>query len=155
MEINKSVANPMLVGAIELMKAEDTPEHRSLFMEEVKKANFLAPVIISPAPEQDDQGIFHLQPNSQIQFPMLKAPDGKQFFMAYTDMSELKRWKDEENQQTFLMKLTDYAQMMFQKDDQGRENPSAGFVINPFGGNMAITKELVKILLAPPRTPSN
>ena len=34
MEFNKPVSNPMMVGSIELLKAEDTPEHRQMFLEE-------------------------------------------------------------------------------------------------------------------------
>ena len=30
MEFNKPVSNPMMVGSIELLKAEDTPEHSRL-----------------------------------------------------------------------------------------------------------------------------
>jgi hypothetical protein len=41
MEFNKPVSNPMMVGSIELLKAEDTPEHRQMFMEELQKAKFL------------------------------------------------------------------------------------------------------------------
>ncbi len=148
MEINKPISNPMLVGAMELMKEEDTPEHRKLFLDEVMKANFLAPVIIEPAPVKDETGTFRLQPGSQVQFPMLKTQNGMHFFMAYTDLTELKKWKDEENQQTFLLRLEDYAQMLFQKDPQGNENPAAGFVINPFGANRAIVRELVASLMA-------
>ena len=32
MEFNKSVSNPMLAGSIELVKAEDTPELRIMFV---------------------------------------------------------------------------------------------------------------------------
>ena len=46
MEFNKPVSNPMMVGSIELLKAEDTPEHRQMFLEELQKAKFLAPVVI-------------------------------------------------------------------------------------------------------------
>ena len=48
MEFNKTVSNPMLVGALELMKAEDTPAHRNMFMGELTKASFLTPAIIEP-----------------------------------------------------------------------------------------------------------
>ena len=41
MEFNKPVSNPMMVGSIELLKAEDTPEHRQMFLEELQKAKFL------------------------------------------------------------------------------------------------------------------
>ena len=50
MEFNKPVSNPLLMGSIELMKAEDTPAHRNMFMGELAKAEFLSPAIIEPAP---------------------------------------------------------------------------------------------------------
>lgn len=149
MEINKPISNPMLVGAMELMNADDTPEHRNIFFGEVIKATFLAPVVIDPPPAADEQGMFKILPGSRIQFPMLQAPDGSQFFMAYTDWEELRKWKNEDNQQTFGLKLTDYADMLFGKDEKGNTNPAAGFVINPFGANMAMTKELIASMLAP------
>lgn len=160
MDINKPVSNPMLVGAMELVKAEDTPEHRNIFLTEVMKAVFLAPVVVTPIPVPDENGLFQLQPESKIQFPMLQAPDGKQFFMAFTDWEELRKWKNEDNQQTFGLRLIDFAEMMFQKNDRGEMNPAAGFVINPYGANMAMTKELVATMLAqrapkPPKAPNS
>ena len=88
MEFNKTVSNPMLVGALELMKAEDTPAHRNMFMGELTKASFLTPAIIEPAPTEDAEGKLVLAPNSKVQFPMLNTPDGAKFFMAFTDAAE-------------------------------------------------------------------
>ena len=56
MEFNKPVSNPLLVGSIELMKAEDTPAHRNMFIGELSKASFLSPAVIEPAPEPDKDG---------------------------------------------------------------------------------------------------
>jgi hypothetical protein len=148
MQFNKPVSNPMLVGSIELLKAEDTPEHRKMFEEEVLKAVFLAPVIVNPAPEPDEKGTVNIKPGSQVQFPMLSAPDGKRFFMAFSDWTELKKWKDEEGQQTFAMSFDDYMDMLFKKDSQGNINPAAGLVINPYGGNIAITKEMAMVFIS-------
>ncbi|MCM1043894.1 MAG: SseB family protein [Candidatus Gastranaerophilales bacterium] len=148
MEFNKPVTNPMLVGAIELLKAEDTPDHRQLFMDEVMKAAFLIPAEVSPAPEPDQEGKVRLTPANKIQFPMLSAPDGKRFFMAFTDWTELKKWKDEEGQQTFVVRFKDYADMLFRKDAKGNVNPAGGFVINPYGGNIVITRELAASFIA-------
>lgn len=142
MDLNKPITNPMLVGAIELLKAEDTPEHRKLFVDEVMKATFLIPTVVTPVPEPGKDGKVKFQPDSKIQFPMLTAPDGKQFFMAYTDWAELRKWKDEDNQQTFAFRFPDYADMLFRKTPDGKECPASGFIINPFGGNMVITKEI-------------
>ena len=92
MEFNKTVSNPMLVGALELMKAEDTPAHRNMFMGELTKASFLTPAIIEPAPTEDAEGKLVLAPNSKVQFPMLNTPDGAKFFMAFTDAAEYGKW---------------------------------------------------------------
>lgn len=147
MEYGKQVSNPMLVGSIELMKAEDTPEHRNMFINEMMKANFLAPTIVTPVPETDENGKAVIKPGSQVQFPMLTSAEGKQFFMAYTDVSELKKWKDEEEQQTFSLTFDDYASMLLRKDRNGNVSPALGFVINPYGGNIVITREMAAGLM--------
>ena len=56
MEFNKPVSNPMMVGSIELLKAEDTPEHRQMFLEELQKEKFMAQVVTDPAPQPDQKG---------------------------------------------------------------------------------------------------
>lgn len=147
MELKNSVSNPLLVGSIELLKAEDTPEHRNMMINEMMKAKLLSPVIITPEPEVDENGKTQLKPGSKLQFPMLTAPDGKQFFMAFTDRSELLKWKQDEQQQTFALSFDDYAAMLLKKDNQGNTSPALGFVLNPFGGNIVISKEMVANLL--------
>ena len=61
MEFNKPVSNPMMVGSIELLKAEDTPEHRQMFLDELQKAKFLSPVVIDPVPVSDENGRVTMQ----------------------------------------------------------------------------------------------
>lgn len=90
MEFNKPVSNPMMVGTIELLKAEDTPEHRQMFLEELQKAKFLAPVVIDPVPQPDEKGQVRIPRDAKVQFPMLSTEDGRKFFMAFTDWMELK-----------------------------------------------------------------
>lgn len=139
MEYNKSVSNPLLMGAIQLMKAENTPEHKKMVSDEIVKAQFLTPATVTPVPEP---GETKLGPGSHVQLPVLAAPNGKQFFMAFTDMAELKKWKDEEGLQTLAMTFDDYAAMMFKKDEQGKVSPVVGFVINPFGENIIVPREM-------------
>lgn len=143
MEYNKSVSNPILVGAIELMKADNSPEHRNLFTNEMLKAEFFLPAQITPEPSMDDKGQVKLTAENKVQFPMLTAPDGKVFFMAFTDKMELKKWKDEEKQHTFAAVFDEYASMILRKDSQ-----AAGFVINPFGSNIVVPKEMIGSVIA-------
>lgn len=137
----KPVTNPMLVGAMELLRAEDTPEHRRLVMEEIAHAKFLSPVTIDPKPIPDENGMTKITAEHKIQLPMLTAGD-KHFFMAFTDMGELKQWKDP-NPTIFGFTIKDYINMI-----QGAGDTCDGVAINPFGNNMVLSKELIENVFA-------
>lgn len=148
MEFNKSVSNPMLVGAIELMKEEDTPAHRNMFLGELTKAELLSPVSVEPAPEAGEDGKLTLAPGSKVQFPMLSASDGKKFFMAFTDNREYDKWKEKNGDMPFFaLKIEDYAAMLFRKDAQGNICPALGVALNPFGNNVVIPREMLAGIL--------
>lgn len=148
MDPRKPITNPMLCGTIGLLKAEDTPEHRKLFMEELMKAHFLAPVIIDPPPKADEMGRVKFTAENKVQFPMLPTKDGVQFFMAFTDYDELKKWQAKEGQQTMAFTFNDYANLLFRKNKEGQTSPAMGFVINPFGENVVVTKQMVAKYMA-------
>ena len=78
MEFNKPVSNPMMVGSIELLKAEDTPEHRQMFLEELQKAKFLAPVVIDPVPQPDEKG--------QVRIPRDASPVSHVIYRGRTEI---------------------------------------------------------------------
>ncbi len=145
MEFNKSVSNPMLVGCIELMKAEDTPEHRNMFIGEVTKASFMAPAVIEPEPQEDAEGRPAIVPGSKVQFPMLSAGEGKHFFMAFTDEGEYVKWVEKAPKRlpVFALRFEDYAAMLLGKDSQGKMSPALGVVINPYGANIMLPREMV------------
>lgn len=142
MEFNKPVSNPMLIGAIEVMKADPSIEHKNLFINEMMKGSFLSPVVITPEPIKDEEGEYKITPENRIQFPMLTAADGKHYFMAFTDKIEFDKWKKNEGF-TFALTVDDYAHMS--NDPNGL---SAGFVINPYGANIVIVKEMLASLMA-------
>ena len=102
---------------------------------------FLSRVVIDRVPVPDENGRVTIARDAKVQFPMLSTEDGRKFFMAFTDWTELKRWRDEENQQTFAMNFDDYAGMLLR-------SPALGFVINPFGGNIVVTREMVASMIA-------
>lgn len=144
MEFNKPVSNPMLVGCFELLKADDTVEHRNMLVNELQNAKLLAPALIEPAPEEDAEGNLRLIPGSKIQFLMLSAPDGKQFFMGFTDDMEYQKWVEQNRAlPTFALKFDDYVGMMLNKDAQGNPCPALGFVINPYGANLVVPREMI------------
>lgn len=144
MEFNKPVSNPMLVGCFQLLIAEDTVEHRNMLVNELQNANLLAPAMIEPAPEEDAEGNLRLIPGSKIQFPLLITPDGKQFFMGFTDDIEYQKWVAQ-NQPlpTFALRFDDYVGMMLNKDAMGNISQALGFVINPYGVNLIVSKDMI------------
>lgn len=150
MEFNKAVSNPMLMGCIELMKEEDTPDHRNMFVTELTKAQLLSPALMEPAPEEDAEGNLKPAPGTKVQFPMLSTPDGKKFFMAFTDRAEYEKWQEKSSRQlpTFALRFEDYAAMLFRRDAQGNMAPGLGFVINPVGANIVVPKEMVAGVMA-------
>ena len=148
MEYKKTVSNPFLIGAIEVMKAEPSPEHRKMVSDELIKAVYLCPVTVTPEPEKNAEGKYELTKGTQVQFSMLTAPDGKHFFMAFSDMTEMKKWKDEENLGYFAMTFDDYAGLLFRKDPNGNTSPASGFVLNPFGANVVVPKEMIAQYIA-------
>lgn len=150
MEFNKTVSNPMLMGCIELMKEEDTPDHRNMFVAELTKAQLLSPALMEPVPEEDAEGNLKPAPGTKVQFPMLSTPDGKKFFMAFTDRAEYEKWQEKSNQKlpTFALRFDEYAAMLFRRDPQGNMNPGLGFVINPVGANIVVPKEMVAGMMA-------
>lgn len=147
MEFNKQVSNPMLIGAMELMKAEKTAEHNTMLLNEILKAQFLSPAYINPEPKVDAEGKVGFVPGTQIHFPMLTAPDGKHFFAAFTDQMEAEKWKQPEGIHYVALNFDDYAGMVLRKGPGNQENPSGGFVINPFGANAVISREMVSALV--------
>lgn len=149
MEFNKSVSNPMLVGCIELLKAEDTPGHRSMFITELQKADLLTPALIEPAPVEDEEGNLKLLPGSRVQFPMLTSSGGENYFMGFTDEAEYRLWVEKNaSLPTFAVKFDDYVLMLLNKDSQGNPCSAMGFVINPFGANLTVQKDMIANIMA-------
>lgn len=140
MEQPRSINNPMLVGSMELLKAENSTKHRDFFLQELLKAHLLTPATVSPRPEKDESGMVRMLPDSQIQIPMLSTREGVRYFMAFTDVQELKKWikRPEEGQQLLVFNFQDYAGMVKRADSQ-----CDGFAINPGGANVRVTRKMI------------
>lgn len=148
MEFRKNVSNPMLAGSIELLKAENTPEHQKMFWTELMKAKLLSPVVIDPVPEPDADGNAKPAPGSKVQFPMLSTKDGKKFFMAFTDQPEMDKWQGAEDPDFFALSFKEYADLLLRKAPNGQLSPALGFVVNPYSGNIVITREMLAKVIA-------
>lgn len=140
MEQPKAINNPMLVGAMELLKADNSTKHRDFFLQELLKAHLLTPATVTPKPERDENGVARMHPDSQIQLPMLSTREGVRYFMAFTDIQEMKKWiKDlAGDQQLFVFGFQDFAGMVRRTESQ-----CDGFAINPGGANIRVTRQMI------------
>ncbi|MCR4897572.1 MAG: SseB family protein [Lachnospiraceae bacterium] len=150
MRINESASNPMLVGAMQLLKAENTPENQKLLTTELLAATLLAPARIFPDPIRNEDGTLSVPEKAQIQFPMLTAADGKKFFVAYTDEASMKKndgdvtapTPEEFREYHMSINIREFFRMLVTRDPAGNENPCSGVVINPFNENIVVSKQM-------------
>lgn len=148
MEFNKPVSNPLLVGAIELLREDETEKYKKMFWAEVLNAEYLTPVSITPPPLRGANGAMRITEGSNIQFPTIGTEDGKQYLMAFTDKAEYDKWKPGTEKYMFTLTFDDYVSLLLQKDSEGNSNTTVGFMINPCSSNIIITKELIAQLIA-------
>ena len=143
-DVNKPVTNPALVSAIKKMRENETTENKDNVLNEVMQAHFISPVIISPRPEAPNQSSeVVLKEKTTISYHMVQNTENKSFFMAFTDWDALRKWQNNENQQTMIMTFDDFSAMVLNKNGN-----ADGFVINPFGENITFTRSMIEPLKA-------
>lgn len=147
MKFENGISNPMLVGMIELMKEEDTPERREMFVQEMMRATFISPVMIDPPPVKGEDGVNRIPAGSKVSFPLIHSKKGEKYFMAFTDIDELKLYQKEENPNVFALKFEDYVSMLLREDDMGRKSEAMGIVINPMSSNIIMLKDTIANLM--------
>ena len=140
-DINQPITNPELAQAIARMNQENDRQSREAVLDLVlSSARFLAPVTITPAP-QEEGGQAALGQGTAIQFQLLSNQEGQPFFPAFTNWEELRRLCGPKNQQTLVLTFDDYAAMVL------RDNRAAGFVVDPFGACLSFDRAMVEHLV--------
>jgi hypothetical protein len=141
-DVKKPVTNPELVIAINAMHENNTRENQDCVIDEIMKAHFLSPAMILPEPEPSTGGgEVVLNEKTTINFSMIENTANQQFFLAFTDWEELGKWHKAEKQQTIVLSFDDLASMVLSE-----KSSSEGFVINPYGGNVTLSKAMIKAL---------
>lgn len=140
-EINKPLENPRLKELFARRRAAEDgealrPVMEKLLSEVVLNARFLSVVRLSSAPEAEESGRAVLPAEADIGFPMLAAPDGRQFYPVFIDREELGKWDPlpEEGLKTLALGFDEYAYMVLDK------NEGDGLVINPFSDNLSLDR---------------
>jgi len=139
------IKNPQLVEAMNELKDKKTQEAERKFMEELGKARLLTPAVIKV---KDENGVYQdvkegkSDPeNTQINFMMLSNAEGDKYLPAFTNLEEVRKWRKEENLQNVVTNIDNYMSIILSD-----ENGPKGLVIDPFGSNIILPKQLFEAI---------
>ncbi len=91
--------------------------------------------------DHDHDHPIELEEGTTISFYAIKDSAGQAFFLAFTDWDELKKWQNNEHQQTLIVTFDDISGMVLQESSRWD-----GFVINPYGESIVFNKPHIKAL---------
>ena len=147
MLFNVKVNNSMLSGAIEAIQIDRDPRKLEVVLEEIIKATFLCPATVSIPPKVDEDGDLYLPEDCEVSHNMVRDKQGRLLLLAFTSQEEMDKWMQTRDIKDFVygfgMNFTEYADMMIQKLPDGTRGPAEGFVIDPYGCNMVVDRDMV------------
>lgn len=134
---SENIRNPKLVMAMRQMIANDCEETRSKMAAALVESKLLSPI--------ETQKILteNKGPSTRIRFEDIQNTNGEKYYLAFTDMDEYAKWnEDETHNQALIMTIEDFGNILIRN-----VNDLKGFVINPYGENVSISKKLLLSLL--------
>lgn len=138
-EASLPLENPKLISAIKELKEHGDPEAENAFAACLPGARFLAPVLLDPPPNDGlSGGKVTLKEDTRVSFILLSLSEGDCFFPAFTSWEELRKWRREPGVRALITTFEDYLSMILPKTDG-----ASGFVIDPFGENLLLRRELM------------
>ena len=127
MDINKPITNPEFVNVMRQINQGNHCEE--LFWKEIFKARFLCPVNMEIGKTtQNNEHQIVLEEETSASLISIRNKKGEHYLMAFTDWDELRKWKQDYNQQTLVLSYEDYQKMITKNNSVYQ-----GMVINPFG----------------------
>ena len=143
-EINNPLKNPTLDKYLEARRdlkpgSEDFMQCMNVIAREIAlEGKFLAPIKAAPeAVDMKPNGTGRLKEGNSFSFVQLTAPDGTQFFPAFTNWMEVRKGDMFLSEDTMCLTLTFDDYMTIVEDD-------AGVVVNPFSDNVIFPNEGLK-----------
>ena len=110
----------------------------------LKKAEFLAPVLINQALAKPDGSAVYEEEGSNIKFVLLEDEEsGLSYFPAFSSRGEMMRWRNDAEQEVINLRLKDYAAMI-----EGSEGKYAGVVIDAFSHDLILDFAKLKAMCA-------
>lgn len=143
--INQAPAfNPKLKDAIVALKAENNPKNLNAVLNELVRSPLLAPANFDlqgqSAPTPGPDGRVQLPPNTKINLIMVNSPEGKHYYLGFSDWDAVHAWqkKPEQGRQVIMLRFDDFANMVSKNPD------ASGIVINPGENSLRLEKPLIE-----------
>lgn len=134
---SEDIRNPKLVQAMQDLKKHDNPYTRGVLAAALMDARLLSPIQRQTIMAEKDG------PTTRIKFEDIQNTEGEKFYLAFTDFDEYAKWNDDDrHNQALIMTMEDFGNILIRQINDLR-----GFVVNPYGENVSITKELLLSLL--------
>ena len=108
----------------------------------LKKATFFAPVLLNQVLAKPDGGVVYEEEGSNIKFILLEDESEKlSYFPAFTSKEAMKLWRNDSEQESIEIGLKEYLAML-------KESSYAGVVVDAFGYDFVLKRELIEKILA-------
>ncbi|MFR4393045.1 MAG: enhanced serine sensitivity protein SseB C-terminal domain-containing protein [Ruminococcus callidus] len=127
----EKVTNPEVIVAADRLRRENNEPARNNMFEAMRKARFVAPVLME-VPKEVKAGE---KVNAQAEFIMLNHEGGK-YMPLFTSLSELQKWNGAPDCKAVPMSMANYVAML-----SDPKSTAAGIVIDPFSMGLAFSKE--------------
>jgi hypothetical protein len=133
----QSVRNPELKMALRALAANNSAENRSRMAEALVNAQLLSPIV------RQTVLVENRGPAARIKFEEIRNTQGDAYYMAFTDMDEYNKWnEDGSHDHALIMTIQEFGDILIRNI-----NELKGFVINPYGENVSISKSLLLSIL--------
>ncbi len=127
----EKVTNPEVIVAADRLRRENNEPARNNMFEAMRKARFVAPVLME-VPKEVKAGE---KVNAQAEFIMLNHEGGK-YMPLFTSLSELQKWNGAPDCKAVPMSMANYVAML-----SDPKSTAAGIVLDPFTMGLAFSKE--------------
>lgn len=137
------VFNPELKKSIAALKEENSPQKLNAVINELVKSPLLAPAMFDmqgkPAPKPGPDGRIQLPKNTKVSLVMINSPEGKHYYLAFSDWEAAQEWQKQAGKGRPIMALRfdDFANMLQKNPD------AAGLVLNPGANSLRLDAPLI------------
>lgn len=129
-----------LKDAMDKFLNEPSHKNEKELIDELKRAEFLAPVIMAAPLAKPNGSAFYEEEGSNIKFAILKDDEAnKSYYPAFTTRDEMMRWRKDSEQEVVMLRLKDYANMLLDS-----ETKYDGVVIDAFSHSLVLDLNFLK-----------